>query len=270
MSNSKIAFAAILILFVMLWAPFGQYDFLVQNWMKLGSFGAPVLLFVFFSAKAEKTTTVLTDTKLMSVLFLVAYIIHQFEEHWIDVFGEQYAFYHDVNELLLSVLSAQDTTVMPLSPEAIYVINTSLVWLVGILAIWRNPGHLFSSLAMAGITLVNGMSHIFLGIAKQSYNPGLLTAIVIFLPLAITFYRTILIEIPAIKGQAIASIVWSVLAHIIMFSGLLAANWLNLIPEPGYFAILIIWSIIPSFLFNSDFYGNFLTTHFLGFSRRKS
>ncbi|MEO1148502.1 MAG: HXXEE domain-containing protein [Cyanobacteria bacterium J06638_22] len=252
MSNPKIAFVTILILFVMLWAPFGQYDFLVQNWMKIGTYAAPLLLFAFFSTRTEKTVFVLADTKLMSVLFLVAYIIHQFEEHWVDLFGEQYAFYSDVNQLLLGVLNSQNSTIMPLSPESIYVINTSLVWLVGILAIWRSPEHLFSSLAMAGITLVNGISHIILGIAKQAYNPGLLTAIVIFLPLAIIFYRAVLAKTAGVGKQVIVSIVWAFLAHVFMVAGLLAANWFNLIPETSYFAILIIWSIIPIFLFNSE------------------
>ncbi|MEM6613221.1 MAG: HXXEE domain-containing protein [Cyanobacteria bacterium P01_C01_bin.72] len=252
MNNTKIALVTIVILFLMLWAPLGQYDFLVQNWMKIGSYAAPLLLFGFFSNQAVKTTSVLTDTKLMSVLFLVVYILHQFEEHWFDLFGEQYAFYSEMNQLLLKVLNTRDFTLMPLTPESIFIINTSLVWLVGILAIWRSPEHLFSSLAMAGITLVNGMSHIVLGIAQQSYNPGLLTAIVLFLPVAIAFYRAIIIKNPVKKGQVIVSIIWSVVAHIIMVVGLLAANWFNLIPELAYFVILIIWSIVPSFLFNSE------------------
>ncbi|MEL6982141.1 MAG: HXXEE domain-containing protein, partial [Actinomycetota bacterium] len=176
MNNSKFTFAAILFLFFMLWAPLGQYEFLAENWMKVGTYAAPFMLLTFFSARSEQTESGFADFKLVAVLFLVAYIIHQFEEHWIDLLGEQYAFYGDVNQLILGVFNAQDSTVMPLSPEAIYIINTSLVWLLGALAIWRGSEHLFSVLAMAGITLVNGISHIVLGIAKQAYNPGLLTA----------------------------------------------------------------------------------------------
>ncbi|MEM8602960.1 MAG: HXXEE domain-containing protein [Cyanobacteria bacterium P01_H01_bin.121] len=187
----------------------------------------------------------------MSVLLLVAYIIHQFEEHWIDLLGEQYAFYTDVNALILSVLGAQGTEAMPLTPEAIFFINTALVWLVGAIAIWRSPEHLFPALAMASITLVNGVSHIILGVVQQAYNPGLLTAIILFLPLAIAFYYYILNTNSAVKAQIIVSIIWSVLAHVLMVAGLLAANWFNLIPESSYFIALIVWSIIPAFLFNA-------------------
>ena len=252
MSNSKISLASICLLFFMLWAPLGQYGFLVENWMKLGIYAAPFLLFMFFAFGTQETKSILSDVKLMSVLMLIAYIVHQYEEHWIDLFGNQYAFYGYINELILAVFNAQNTSVMPLSPESIFVINTSLVWLVGVIAIWRSPKHLFPALAMAGITLVNAGSHIMAGIVKQAYNPGLLTAIVIFVPLAIAFYRSVLVTTPTASLQVKVSVVRAVLAHIIMAGGLLAANWFKLFPEYVYFAMLILWSVAPAFLFNSS------------------
>lgn len=235
----------------MLWAPLGQYDFLIENWMKIGTYAVPFILFVLFSSRAEQTKAVFSDTKLISVVLLVAYIIHQFEEHWVNLFGNQYAFYGYFNTLFLSVLGAQDSSVVILSREAIFLINTSLVWLIGIIAIWRSPKHLFPVLAMNGIVFVNAISHILPGIFKQSYNPGLLTAIVIFLPLAIAFYRKVLFTNPSAKLQVIASIVWAILAHVILITGLLLANWFELIPEKVYFIVLIVWSVIPAFLFNN-------------------
>ena len=251
MNDSKMAFAAILLLFLMLWVPLGQSDFLVGNWMKIGTYAVPFILLTFFSSRTQHRDSILADTQLMAVLLLVAYIIHQFEEHWVDLLGRQYAFYSDVNQLLLGVLGAPGTAVGPLTPEAIFVINTSLVWLIGAIAIWRSPGHVFPSLAMAGITLVNGISHIALGIAKQSYNPGLLTAVVIFLPLAIAFYRNALVSNLAVKTQVAVSIAWAILAHILMVAGLLAANWFGLISEVAYFVLLITWSVTPVLLFNT-------------------
>ncbi|MEM7578546.1 MAG: HXXEE domain-containing protein [Cyanobacteria bacterium P01_A01_bin.80] len=188
---------------------------------------------------------------MISVFLLLAYIIHQFEEHWIDIFGNQYAFYEYFNTLFLSILGATDSSVILLSREAIFVINTSLVWLVGIIAIWRSPKHLFPLLAMNGIVLVNAISHILPGIFKQSYNPGLLTAIVIFLPMAIAFYQKVLFTNPGAKLQVITSIIWAILGHIILITGLLSANWFELIPELVYFASLVVWSVVPAFLFNN-------------------
>ncbi|MEO1375668.1 MAG: HXXEE domain-containing protein [Cyanobacteria bacterium J06635_10] len=251
MNNSRITFASICLLFFMLWAPLGQYDFLIENWMKIGIYVAPFILFIFFSSRTEQTEAVFSDTKLISVLLLVAYMIHQFEEHWVDLFGNQYAFYEYFNTLFLSILGAQNSSVIILSQEAIFLINTSLVWLIGIIAIWRTPKHLFPVLAMNGIVLVNAISHILPGIFKQSYNPGLLTAIVIFLPMAYAFYRKVLFTNPGAKSQIIASIVWAIFAQAILITGLLLANWFELIPEKVYFAVLILWSVIPAFLFNN-------------------
>ncbi|MEO1560776.1 MAG: HXXEE domain-containing protein [Cyanobacteria bacterium J06632_19] len=251
MNNSRITFASICLLFFMLWAPLGQYDFLIDNWMKIGIYAVPFILFIFFSSRTEQTEEVFSDTKLISVLLLLAYIIHQFEEHWIDIFGNKYAFYEYFNTLFLTVLGAQDSSIIILSREAIFLINTSLVWLIGIIAIWRSPKHLFPVLAMNGIVLVNAISHIFPGIFQQSYNPGLLTAIVIFLPVAIACYRKVLFTNSDAKLQVIASIVWAILAHVILITGLLSANWFELIPELVYFAVLVLWSVIPAFLFNN-------------------
>ncbi|NEQ97085.1 MAG: HXXEE domain-containing protein [Cyanothece sp. SIO2G6] len=235
----------------MLWLPLGQHDFLIENWMKIGTYAVPFLLFAFFSSRTEQTDSFLADTKLMSVTLLVAYLTHQFEEHWVDLFGNQYAFYGYLNTLLLGILDAQDSTIILASQTAIFVINTSLVWLVGAIAIWRSPNHLFPTLAMNGIVLVNAISHILSSIIKQAYNPGLLTAIALFVPLAIAFYRKVLVTNSSANLQVIMSIIWAILAHIILIVGLLAANWFELIPEPVYFVVLVIWSVIPAFLFNS-------------------
>lgn len=250
MSNSQISLLSILVLFFMLWAPLGQYDFLVENWMKLGIYAAPFLLLGFFSQRETQISSVVSDLKLISILMLLAYLLHQYEEHWIDLFGNQYAFYDSVNQMLLNLLDAQNQSILPLSRAAIFIINTSLVWLVGAIAIWRSPNHLFPTLAMAGITLVNAVSHITLAVITQSYNPGLVTAIMLFIPLSIIFYWSVLIKNTSLKGQIIISIVWAILAHILMVAGLLGANWFQLFPELVYFLMLITWSLIPAFLYN--------------------
>ena len=233
----------------MLWAPLGQYNFLIENWMKLGTYAVPFILISFVAGKTQSISTVFKDKNLVSVLLLVTYMIHQFEEHWIDVLGDRYAFYGYLNDLLRSALGISTPETIIATPAAIFVINTSLVWLIGLIAIWRSPFHLFPVLGMNGIVLVNAVSHILSGVVKLSYNPGLLTAIALFLPLAIAVYREVLTKYPAMKFQAIASVVWAILSHIILIAGLLAANWFHWIPETVYFAALVIWSVIPAFLF---------------------
>ncbi|MEO0550235.1 MAG: HXXEE domain-containing protein [Pseudomonadota bacterium] len=233
--------------FAMLWAPFGQHDFLVENWMKVGTFMAPFLLFVAFAFMPPKDKDTGFDLRIATLFLLVAYIVHQFEEHWIDLFGNVYAFHKSVNELVLGLLGAPEGSIGPLTREGVFVINTSLVWLVACLGIWSAPRHAFPALAMMGIVLVNAIAHILNGVA--GYNPGLLTSVIVFLPLSGFFYFKSIRSGAANRKEVFASLVWAVIAHVLMAGGMIAANWFNLFSETVYFALLILWSIVPVFLF---------------------
>ncbi|NOT56650.1 MAG: HXXEE domain-containing protein [Deltaproteobacteria bacterium] len=234
----------------MLWLPFGQYEFLVEHWMKIGTYAAPFLLFGVLAMRDQHATRPLhADFKVLSVGLLVAYILHQYEEHWIDFFGNHYAFLGYINGLFARLGGCEARSPCPLTPAAIFVINTSLVWLVGVLAIWRAPSHLFPALAMAGIVVVNAVAHIAPAVLRQEYNPGLLTALVLFIPAGLFFYRQVVRVDARYKKQAAISVIWAVLAHVLMVGGMLLANLLTLIPESVYFLVLIAWSCVPLLLF---------------------
>ncbi len=249
--TSKVQIIAVIFLFMLLWLPLGQYAFLIKNWMKIGVYALPFLFVGFFMNRPERKDQ-LSDLSFLSLIMLTIYIMHQFEEHWIDLFGNHYAFYTNVNDLIKSVIGTGGKILNPLTPEAIFVINTSLVWLLGLLAISRSICHIFTTLAMNAIIVVNAMTHIMAGLVRQAYNPGLLTSIVIFLPFGIYFFRKILKTDPSLKKQVHLSILWAVLAHVIIVSGMLAANFYGIISQVVYFIILVIWSCIPVFMFRNS------------------
>ncbi|MEL7449059.1 MAG: HXXEE domain-containing protein [Pseudomonadota bacterium] len=246
-TNVRLTAAVALVLFLMLWLPLGQLDFMIQHWMKVGTFAAPFLLLAYLAAAPKRPS--LSDPVFMSLALLVAYIAHQFEEHWIDLYGNHYAFYDYVNALVRSVLNSGDNSVAPLTPQAIYVINTSLVWLVGVIAIVVARHRVFPVMALAAITLVNGITHILAGIVNVAYNPGLLTSVVVFVPLSVVVFRRLMRHEAAWIRPVIASLAWAVLAHILMVSGMLAANLYSVISEATYFVLLVIWSALPLALF---------------------
>lgn len=241
--NANLAAVSIVVLFLMLWVPLGQFAFMTQHWMKVGTFAAAFMLIAYFATASRRPE--MSDPAFMSIVLLAVYVAHQFEEHWIDLFGNQYAFYDYVNALVRRVIDSGDPSVVALTPSAIYVINTSLVWLVGLIAVARSGRHLFPVLALAGITLVNGVTHVLAGLINLSYNPGLLTSVVLFLPLSVAFYRLLLEQRPAMKYQAFVSIVWAILAHVLMVAGMLAAKVFGVIPETVYFGSLVAWSLLP-------------------------
>ena len=251
MKNQNLLTACITLLFVMLWVPLGQYDFLVNHWMKIGTYSIPFIGIGLF-AFSEKELSPKSNLRFLALLMLVAYIIHQFEEHWVDIYGNAYAFYSFNNNFILSNLGEPNSAIKPLTRESIFVINTALVWLIGILAILRSPRHLFPFFAMAGIIVVNGFVHIMAGIATQVYNPGLLTSIVIFIPLYFWLTTKLRHSIENFRKLVLRGLIWAILGHILMVAGLLAANWFNLIPEYLYWIMLIAWSILPIVVFSKS------------------
>jgi len=250
MKNQNFLTASITLLFILLWMPMGQYEFLVHHWMKIGTYSIPFIGIGLFAFR-EKELSPKSNLRFLALLMLVAYIIHQFEEHWVDIYGNVYAFYTFNNNFILTNLGEPDSAIKPLTRESIFIINTSLVWLIGILAILRSPKHLFPFFAMAGIIVVNGFVHIIAGIATQVYNPGLLTSIVIFIPLYFWLTTKLRHLTENYKKLVLGGLIWAILAHVIMVAGLLAANWFKIIPEYIYRAILIGWSILPIAVFRN-------------------
>ncbi|HMV41167.1 MAG TPA: HXXEE domain-containing protein [Leptospiraceae bacterium] len=248
--NQKPILSSILLLFAMLWLPLGQEEFLLMNWMKIGTYVIPFLFIATTAFRQSSTKNIFQDTKLISVLLLIVYLIHQYEEHWIDLFGNEYSFYYSVNQMLSDILSPS-SPISPLTREAIFVINTSLVWLVGVNAIWMSETRIFPTFAMTAITLVNAITHVIAGIVKWSYNPGLVTSILLFIPFTAFYFHFKLKENSNLKKQIITSILWAVIAHILMVSGMLMANYFHVINQTVYFVVLILWSILPIAIFRT-------------------
>lgn len=249
MKNAQLLLS-IVILFVLLWLPMGQYDFLLDHWMKIGTYAVPFLLmgaFTFYNENGGQTSE--KNLRLYAIVMLIAYIAHQYEEHWLDLLGNYYAFYIYNNNLITGILGSTDPSIKPLTKASIFVINTSLVWLVACMAIWRSPRHIFPSVAMAGIIIVNGLVHILAGLVQWKYNPGLLTSIVIFLPLYLLFIKYLLSISKTYKVQIIMGLLWAWLAHVIMVLGLILANYYHYIPEWLYFVFLVLWSLLPLALY---------------------
>ncbi|MEL7217440.1 MAG: HXXEE domain-containing protein, partial [Pseudomonadota bacterium] len=81
-----------------------------------------------------------------------------------------------------------------------------------------------------------------------SYNSGLLTSVVLFLPVGIGAYIWLGRVSKSPLRNIAASLAWGLIAHVLMISGVLALNQFNQIPESAYFAVLIAWSLVPAFI----------------------
>jgi len=103
-----------------------------------------------------------------------AYMLHQVEEHT----GDRFRTF--VNQ---RIFGGQDA----LSVAAVLVINLPVVWGLNLAAlyaayIWGDGFGLVAPYAM----LLNGLTHIGAAARFRCYNPGLFTAVVVFLPLSVS------------------------------------------------------------------------------------
>ena len=138
-------------------------DRLIRNWV-YGGFLAAFLLLAFTAMLAQDWPLWLTVTWLM----LPVYMLHQYEEHDNDRFRR-----------FLNSTAGREA----LSPLAVFIINVPGVW--GVVAVsfalaWTVRRGL--GLIAIYLVLVNAVAHIGAFIAMRRYNPGLITAVVLFMP----------------------------------------------------------------------------------------
>jgi hypothetical protein len=107
---------------------------------------------------------------------LIVYMLHQIEEHLWPGGLRQY-----VNAHLFR--SGRDD--WPVGMGGLALVNIGYVWLPVVLAALFPETLRWVGLAWIGGTLVNAIIHIIVSFRFRSYNPGVVTAILLFLPYAI-------------------------------------------------------------------------------------
>lgn len=139
---------------------------LQANWVYGGALAGIVLL-----ALTPLLTAGWPQVEMLVFLALPVYMLHQLEEHDDDRFRRF------VNEVIGKGREV-------LSVAAVFVINVGGVWGTMAATLWPmrtvSPGW---GLIGAYLLLVNALLHIVQAVALRRSNPGLVTAVVLFLPL---------------------------------------------------------------------------------------
>src|SRR5262245_22838194 len=143
-------------------------DWFLHNWMYAG-----FLAGLFLLAVAPVFAAAVGLPLLLVYLQLPVYMLHELEEHDDDRFRKF------VNDLLAGGREV-------LSTPAVVVINVVGVWVVILIALYlaRFVG-LGLGLIAIYLTLVNALVHIVGAVVQRRYNPGLATAVLLFLPVGI-------------------------------------------------------------------------------------
>jgi hypothetical protein len=138
------------------------------QWPKAAAFAA-----VFLLALLPIVWSELGAAAALIYAQLPAYMFHQLEEHGHDRFRTY------VNERIGGGREA-------LTPGATFAINLLAVWVLFLvsfaLAAWVEPGLGLIAVCTTG---VNAVVHLLAAGARREYNPGLITAVVVFVPLTV-------------------------------------------------------------------------------------
>lgn len=139
-----------------------------DNWV-YGGFLAALMLIALTPVLAASWSLPL----LLIWVQLPVYMLHQFEEHDGDRF-----------RLFINAHIGGGREV--LSPFAVFVINIAGVWGVDAVAFGlATEIRVGLGLIAVYLSLINGVSHCVMAIAMRRYNPGLITSVLLFIPLGV-------------------------------------------------------------------------------------
>ncbi|HTN61444.1 MAG TPA: HXXEE domain-containing protein [Devosia sp.] len=142
-------------------------DRLVKYWVYGGSLAGLLLLLLLPAINTGWSLALV-----LVYLQMPIYMLHQLEEHDAD------RFQHVVNHLI-----GHDRNVLP--SGAIFVINIG-VWLLNLIS-FTLGARLGIGWGLIGVyaMVINAIVHIGQGVRMRHYNPGLVTAVVLFLPVGL-------------------------------------------------------------------------------------
>lgn len=148
----------------------------VWPWIGLGA--AIVIAILLFATDWLRSTTTGSrwkDPTWFAWVAAVVYMLHNVEEYGIDFTGTSQAF----PDMMINGMGVEP-------PESFFlVVNIGLVWIAGPLAALLTRGMPVLVLAMPTVELVNSFLHIPGAIALRSIGAGFVTALLLFVPIAI-------------------------------------------------------------------------------------
>jgi hypothetical protein len=144
------------------------------------------------------------------------YLVHQFEEHGIDLLGHRFAFLAS----LCATLGHSNLADCPADVAFVFAVNVvgcQLAFAMSWLFRRRNP--LIAACAW-GIPLVNAVAHLGPAVIHRAYNPGVLTSIILFVPLGAWMLYTV-VRSGVVSGRQVLRIFASgIVSHAVLLGSL--------------------------------------------------
>lgn len=194
-----------------------SFDY-VWPYMGLGAALLLALLLATDLLRSDTTVSRWRDLVWLTWLGTFVYLVHQFEEHGVDIHGADYAF----RDFLCGFFGFADLKACPLPPSVITAVNVAAVWLLGPAAALLGRRWPLVALSFFSVPSVNFVAHVASAVVDGVYNPGVLTAIVLFLPLSLWAFSVAMARYRLGWRAVIATIAAGGVLHGVLMVSLLA------------------------------------------------
>lgn len=156
------------------------------------------------------------DLTWLSWLAVAIYLVHNVEEYGVDLLGQVHAFPNS----MCTTLSLPLYPFCPIPSLFFLAVNLPLLWVAAPLAAVLSRRHALVGLSLYGVMFVNALAHLGAW-ARFGYNPGALTALVLFLPISIWVARACFGERGLPYSALLLLVADGVILHIILIGSIL-------------------------------------------------
>jgi hypothetical protein len=212
---------------------------LAWPWIGLGFAVVLGILLATGLLRSDRTVPRWRDLRWLSFLAVAVYLVHNVEEYGIAADGTLHAF----PDSLCALLGQPGYPGCGIPPAFFLAVNLPLVWIAGPLAALLSTRFPLAGLTLWGVIGINAIVHIVPAIVQRQYDPGLLTAIVLFLPLtAMTAVAALGRRGPYRRRAGAVLLAAGVLMHAVLvvsallFLGGVIPEWLLLAAQPAVIA----------------------------------
>jgi len=151
-------------------------------WIGLGAaIVLGVLLFAGDALRGDRSGSRWRDPAWLGWLAVVVYLLHNFEEYGVAADGVRNAFPGTLCELL----GLGDYPGCAIQPDFFVYVNLGMVWVVAPICALLARRRIVFGFVFYSIVVANLFVHVGGAIAMRDYNPGLLTAVVLFAPASV-------------------------------------------------------------------------------------
>jgi hypothetical protein len=191
---------------------------LVWPWIGIGAAGLLLVLLCTNALRSDRSVTRWSDMAWLTWAGTFVYLVHQFEEHGIDATNNAYAF----RGFLCGAVGFADPEACPVPLSFITAVNVAAVWIAGPLSALLAARWPVIGLSFFAIPAVNLLAHAGPAVLSGRYNPGLVTALVLFLPLCLIVFAAAVTRYQLGVRSIFATLFAGVALHLVLMTSLMA------------------------------------------------